>query len=782
MNIFGGRPGIAAGVLAVVAILTAAFCVPALSISLLIGSFAFILLCILLFACRFISGYRLFADMLIVAVFIAALLRGIDTFDRRASAASDVCGDDAYIQAIANERISSGDYYTQYTVTILSVNGIECSESAEFICEYNSELQAGYEFVLRHALVEYTPELEKSEAQDLIADGIFLRITASNVEDYAILSEGNFSRIDELKKVNSYLSAKLRNGVGGEEGKLAAAMLLGDRSALTARIYRDFSRSGLSHYLAVSGLHVSIITGVVAFLIGRLRIKRTIRDLITAAFAICYLFLLGFPVSAVRAVIMMLMVSAAYSLGDISDSVNSLGIAAAFIVIVDPFAVFDKSFILSFCATLGIVCFLPLFNDLVGKILRKLKGKGEEKKSIKLLRKSINLILGTLLGTASALSTTLLAVTLMFGETSVLGFQSNLAATLIGTPLLLSSLLYLLFGNIPYVGDAIGYVVARTADFMLDLASSLGAREDAYISLSSRGAWIAVCIFSAVLLVLLLVKVKHRKLLLTVPAVLYPLVICMIASLAASSFSRETELTIFSTGRDEVILAVLEGDAAIIDISDGSLSRLTEASEHAHENGITEFDTLVLTHYHTKHISSVSRFKDSEMLRRVILPYPQTENDAWIMAQLIDLLQASNITCEIALPGAEMPLLHEACITLSELSRLKRSNHPVFFLTLSYDDKLLTYITGSAWEDEALLGTELESALSHSGIIVFGAHGPVVKAPFDYMLDTAVTKECIIIEDGDLKYLLGVLHDNSVDIDFRLGCGRYRIVGSSIVD
>ena len=774
MNIFGGRPGIAAGVLAVIAIISAAFCIFAVNIALLICAGIFILLCVILFACKYISGYRLFANIVVIIVFSASLIRGMLVFYNQAPRAESFCGEDSYIHATVTERKSGGDYYTNYIIRIHSVNGVECDEKAALKCEYNSELQKGYEFVLRHAAIEYVLDLEETDAVELLSDGILLSVTTSDFNDCAILSENNSSWTDELSSLNSFLSAKLRNGIKGEEGRLAAAMLLGDRSALTSRMHRDFSRAGLSHYLAVSGLHVSIITGVVMFLIGKLRLKRTLRNLLITAFALGYLCLLGFPVSAIRAVIMMSAVFLSYSMGDSSDSLNSLGIAAAIIVISDPYAVFEKSFVLSFCATLGIVCFMPFFNDITEKLFLSRKRRSEIGKARMILMKVFSFLFGTLIATASALSLTLLPSAFLFGETSVLGFQSNLAAALVGTPLLVASLLYLFLGNVPYLGEGIEFVIRKTARFMLDIASELSDTEGALLSLTSNEAGIVVYVFTAIIFILLVIKIKRKNWLIIAP-IAYPLVILIIGIISSSIQPQNTEITAFSTGKDEVMLAVCSDESAIIDISDGSLTRLDMAATYAHANGVTEFDTLILTHYHTKHLSSVSRFIDEEIVRRVILPYPSTEDDAWIMAQLVDVIQSSGLACEIALPNKDYDLVGDTKIRLSIIDRIERSNHPILYLTICEREETIMYLTGSSWETDGDFKSRLGETVEHSQTLIIGAHGPVIKTDFDFPINTDKTVRCLIFDPSDAKYIVDENGTLAKEIEVIVGGNAYKI-------
>lgn len=735
MNIFGGRPGIAAGVLAVIAILAASFFTYYVNIAIFALALIFVVICIVLCACKYIKPYRLFVNTVVTLIFCAALLRGVDVFYREAPEAEMHCGENKYIHATVTERRMSADYYTVYTVKLHSIDGIEYDGKAVLNCEYSSELQEGYEFVLRNAVVSYVFSLEKSDAMSFVSEKIFLSIETENSEDCEILSEGNFIGLDRFRSLNSLLCAKLRNGIKGEEGRLAAAMLLGDKEALTSVMYRDFSRAGLSHYLAVSGLHVSIITGVVSFLLLQLRIKRWLRNLLIALFAVSYLFLLGFPVSAVRSVAMLLTVFFAYSMGDSSDSLNALGIAAVLIILIEPTAVFEKSFILSFGATLGIVCFTPLFNDLVNKIFKPRSKDKRDKKLLriflKVLKKIFVLVGGTFMSISAASSLTLIPVMYLFGETSVLGYRSNLAVMFAATPLLVASLFYLIFGGVPGFCDILKLIITSSARFMIDTAAELSETRGAVVSLVSDEVESIVLVFSILIYILLVVNFKHKKPVLFAP-ISYLLVIFAIMLTASATLPTGTELTFISTGKDENILAVYEDESVIIDISDGSLTRLRAAASEAHELGITEFDTLILTHYHTRHLSSVSRFIAEEMVRKVILPYPQTEADAWVMAQLVDTIQSSGCECDIIEPFDEVALPGGVMLTFSDIFRLERSAHPMIYLSFSDGDERVTYVGESSWERES---TRFDELIYESGVLFFGGHGPVAKVPFDINVD-----------------------------------------------
>ncbi len=734
MNIFGGRPGIAAGVLAVIAILAAAFLTLSINIILVAAAALFVAVCVVLMICRKIKPYRLFSIAVVFLVFLSAWLRGMDLFYRAVPDAEALCGDDAYVHATVAERYTSGDYYTVYFIRLKSVNGVAYDGKAILNCEYNSDLQVGYEFVLRSADVEYVMRLAENEAISYLADEVFLSITSFSEDDCHILSEGNYTFSDRLDMLNSYLSARLKNTVGGDGGRLAAAMLLGDRESLTSEMYRDFSRAGISHYLAVSGLHVSIITGLVSFILLNLRIRRGFRNILLILFALGYLLLLGFPVSAVRSVIMLTLVCIAYSIGDNSDILNSLGIAATLIVLSSPISVFDNSFILSFCATLGIAAFIPTFTALPRKLAHaKKKEDGKEEKKPKNIRRLLWGILTAIMTTLCAVSATLLPSALIFGETSVCTLISNLILVPVGAPMLASSLLCLIFGKVPYLGGVLASAVRLFTNIILEVATGFSEMRGASVSLISRGAITVVIIFTVILAAALIFKVKRKELLLIIPA-LYPLALAIISVIAVASVPQNAQLTCISTGRDENIFIQVRNENVLIDVSDGSYTRLRTIADVAQENGATEFDTVMLTHYHNRHVSALSRFTAEEMVRCVLLPYPATEDEAWIMAQIADTLQKTGCAVRVLPPEGDVEPADGITLTYPRITTIDRSSQPVTFLSFTDGNKRVTYLSASSWENGLYFEDELKRLSAESDAVLIGAHGPVSKEIFDIPL------------------------------------------------
>jgi competence protein ComEC len=140
---------------------------------------------------------------------------------------------------------------------------------------------------------------------------------------------------------------------------LLEALLIGSREDVPEQLYDDFRRTGSLHILALSGLHVTVIYGMVAGLLGFVR-KRAARFLLATALLLFYQFLAGFMPSLLRATVMIVIGGTAMLLDRDSEPLNLLALSGIVVLLMDPFQAFSLSFQLSFLAMGGILAIGPL--------------------------------------------------------------------------------------------------------------------------------------------------------------------------------------------------------------------------------------------------------------------------------------------------------------------------------------------------------------------------------------------------------------------------------------
>lgn len=170
-----------------------------------------------------------------------------------------------------------------------------------------------------------------------------------------------------------YLFAKASDAVLGRLMKcplkpqtidVLAAMLLGKSDMLTDDTRMAYSAAGLSHLLALSGMHVGIIAMIIAAALWPLYFGRHVRTRLSLTILALWLYaaLTAFIPSVTRAVIMSTVFLAGRILERRTPPLNSLCLAAIVILLVTPSDLYSVGFQLSFAAVLGIILFFPLIN------------------------------------------------------------------------------------------------------------------------------------------------------------------------------------------------------------------------------------------------------------------------------------------------------------------------------------------------------------------------------------------------------------------------------------
>lgn len=163
-----------------------------------------------------------------------------------------------------------------------------------------------------------------------------------------------------------------------EAQALAQGMLLGDKSALDAGMVQAMRTAGMSHLLAVSGLHVGIIMSIVwmlfkpveciVLLLAPIRIKvyywlTGIKRLLVIGITVWYVWRIGAPVSAVRAALMLSIAQLGWILHRPAVTWRCLLFAALILLAWDPWAITSPGFQLSFLAVMGILLCQPWLQD-----------------------------------------------------------------------------------------------------------------------------------------------------------------------------------------------------------------------------------------------------------------------------------------------------------------------------------------------------------------------------------------------------------------------------------
>lgn len=154
-------------------------------------------------------------------------------------------------------------------------------------------------------------------------------------------------------------------GIDHEQLAVVAAMTLGDKSHIGNALKNNYSVTGASHVLALSGLHLGIIYALFTLLIGRFWRWRWVAQGLTLATVWAFVVMVGMPISAMRSATMLTVYAVCLLLGRQRASVNTLAFAALTLLVANPLALWDVGFQMSFMAVLSIIVYYQPILSLI---------------------------------------------------------------------------------------------------------------------------------------------------------------------------------------------------------------------------------------------------------------------------------------------------------------------------------------------------------------------------------------------------------------------------------
>lgn len=222
--------------------------------------------------------------------------------------------------------------------------------------------------------------------------------------------------------MRAYIKNTVSRLIPGERGALATALLIGDKSNLPKSVSDSFSSAGISHLIAVSGLHLSIWCLFILKIFDVFRLRRRAGAIISAAFVIVFMAVSGFTYSVMRAGFMMLVMLLGTLLSRQSDSLNSLGIALVILCFVNPYCVMSLGLRLSFLSTLGIIVGYGNIDFPLNPYIARVRNK--------YARRVCEFIFGSVRSTVLACAFTLPVMILDLGKVSLIAIPANLISDL----------------------------------------------------------------------------------------------------------------------------------------------------------------------------------------------------------------------------------------------------------------------------------------------------------------------------------------------------------------
>lgn len=412
------------------------------------------------------------------------------------------------------------------------------------------------------------------------------------------------------------LAAKLKERIDlvfpADSAGFAKAILTGDRSGLSYQTRNELSVTGIAHIVAVSGMHVSLLIGILmAFCMQR----RKLATIISIPVMFFFAAMLGFGPSVTRAVIMNSVLLIAPLVHRENDAPTSLGLALLVLLAVNPWAIANVSLQLSFACMTGIYLLAPRIYNRLMKLVNEdaLRGKHGI-----IYRAYCSLAVSLATSISVTVFTTPLVASI-FGSVSLIAPLTNLLNVTVLSAVFSLSFFAALAGFLyAPLGAAIAWLTAWLIRWVLWLTGLLA--KIPYAAVYTDSSYIVAWLLAAYLMIFVffLCKKERYKVRLLLGALLVTLIGAVFFSMHSAS---GITLQVFDVGQGQCIFLQNDKNAVMIDCGGDEEEYDGEQVARALlTRGFTGVDALILTHYDTDHVCGAMQFLSRVCVKQLLLP------------------------------------------------------------------------------------------------------------------------------------------------------------------
>ena len=452
------------------------------------------------------------------------------------------------------------------------------------------QLQPGY--MVRTSVCFASASVVSGEETDTyLSKGIYLR---GYFRDDITCYENKLGRLLVIPtRVGYEIRCILEQYLTERASAFMKALLTGDKTALyeMPEINRLLSNAGISHVVAVSGMHVSFLVGLILVLFGN-KYGICLSGIAVLLFAI----MTGLSPSVIRAALMQMLYLSAPVLRRESDAMTSISFALLMILLVNPFAVASISLQLSFAAMLGIILVTPKLIVCFDEFGKNTKG---------MLRKSFVFVSSSLAASFGAILFTTPLCAMYFGNISLLAPLTNLLVLWIvpwcfggGFLLCLTS-----FVSEPLT-QILGTIISNMVEFIYVVSELISAIPNASVYLPDKLMVFWMLCVSVIIIICMVLKGRKTIKVIAGGLVSYALLLVLCFSVKAY-YNDGTTIAAIDVGQGQCI-AVLNDETTVLIDCGGDYNAGQTVVEWLKSHGRESVDLLVLTHCDTDHVNGIT--------------------------------------------------------------------------------------------------------------------------------------------------------------------------------
>lgn len=384
-----------------------------------------------------------------------------------------------------------------------------------------------------------------------------------------------------------------------------SSIILGDTSYLDEEILNNFRDLGLAHILAVSGLHIGIISGTLIFIFSRIGINRKVNIIISMSIVWIYCYLIGFPPSTVRAGIMLTFLYISTLIHEPYDSINTVMFSILISLYLNPFLLFHLGFQLSYIATLSIIILAPsiklLFYPFKNKVID-----------------SISVILAVNIG--------LLPVqAYYFNIISLLSLAANIIAVpLMSLSLVLGFVMILFNYTLPFLNVSLGIILdflMFIQSFIVDFFTRIPINT---FKIYSPNLGTIILYYLAIVIILRIICIDEYKSTMK-KVICYYLVLLTIINIISFNIDNHIEIDFIDVGQGDSILIKTQGNNYLMDTG-GSIFSSNDIGKYITlpyliKHGIFKLEAVFISHFDEDHYKGLETLLDEIKIDKIYVSY-----------------------------------------------------------------------------------------------------------------------------------------------------------------
>lgn len=600
------------------------------------------------------------------------------------------------IDGIVEQVSAASSYTTRLQVKTKKIDGSKDSRYRFYVYVNKSDAKG----VIEGTNVTFTAILEgfSDESRSTnISKGI--NAYASDVEDLNIIKYTNGGISGLLAKVKEIATRHIISISDKDTGAIISALLLGERDYLPDQLRLDFRRIGISHILALSGMHLAILSLGIDKLLLLLRVKKKTRVFTTAVFVFAYMALTGFSISVVRSGLMLIIGSILYLLSRSKDSITSLAVAVTLICLVSPNAVYDVSLQLSALATFGII----LLSEL----------SPEFKSPTNLKEKAVRYFEIGVLASVFAISATMLVSTFTFGGFSVVAPVATIIFSFLAEIIMYLGCILILIGwFIP-----LGWLVSPLCFIMSKLAGLFSSSKLVYVSTNFTIAIILMIIYTALFYLFAFIKLKRPIRWANVLVVLF-CIIAAVPTVATVIENNDETVAYYSDAKCDEMLIKSKNQVCLINSSQYEKNLAYTTMEFLEEANVTYLDKYYLTHYSWSIDDELDVLLSNVLVKEIYLPEPRNEDEQTILKVINKAVKDHRVEI-ILFKNYETVTVGDYSINL--LHSVPYGNTSMNAFVIAKRDMVYTYVSSGLLASN--VSDYINKCISLSDYVIFGEHG-----------------------------------------------------------